>query len=102
MAYILSRQVAALALNRTCGYMTAAVALAEDPYGDIIAVDDIIAAADALLCAYPLTPGSDASVADARAEQELYKNLIDAINNNIVPIYTVSPTPCPFTPVPCP
>lgn len=102
MAYILSRQLAATALNRECGFMTGPIVVGECPAGTLVDLDELIGDANALLCANPLTLGSNPSVAEARAAQEAIKNCLDAINSNQVPVHVVSPTPCPFVPIPCP
>ncbi len=105
MAYILTRQLAAVALNQSaCGFIDSALVYVEYPMGSgsYVVLDDLIAEASALIAANPLTPGDDPSVAEARLAQEQLKDVFDAINNNAVPVYVISPTPCPFEPVPCP
>ncbi|MEK6237427.1 MAG: hypothetical protein N2C14_22170 [Planctomycetales bacterium] len=101
MAYILSKQLAAISLNRECGFLADSAVVFIDCGGEKKNLDEIIADAKSdggVLCQYPLTPGDslDPAVIAARAAQEELKNCIDAVNNNLTPVYVVSPTPCPY------
>jgi hypothetical protein len=87
MAYMLSVQLAALKLTVMQGTLSGGSVI----YPDGRSIDQIIAAADALLAADGSTPSGDPN----RAAQEQIKNLIDNINNNAVQV--VSSTPCTYT-----
>ena len=105
MAYILSRQLAALALNRNCGFLVDPALMwvldtREDPPVPVL-IDDFLGDANGLLCGNPLTLGGDPAVAEVRDQQEAIKDVIDAINNNVLPVFVISPVPLPFTPLLC-
>ncbi len=102
MAYILSTQLAATALNVECGFMSDFAGVFVEWNGSKIDIHDLFDQASDLICDFPLTLGSDAGVAAARASQELLKSFFDGINNNIIDVWVVLPAPVPFTPVPCP
>jgi hypothetical protein len=99
MAYILSRQLAALALNAECGFFPGTVYV--DCGDGSQSVHSLIDEADSLLCAAPYTPGNDEDAAEIRAMQEEVKNCIDKINNNIIPVLVPADEPCWFMPVEC-
>ena len=84
MAYLLSKHLAALTLNATCGPISELGLVAVD-CGDgngPTLVSDLIADANIVLCMGNLTPGNDATVADVRQLQEEVKDCLDAINSN--------------------
>jgi hypothetical protein len=87
MAYMLSVQLATLKLTVMQGTLSGGSII----YPDGRSIDQIIAAADALLAVDGITLSGDPN----RAAQETIKNLIDAINNNAVEV--VSPTQCTYT-----
>jgi hypothetical protein len=103
MAYILSRQLAAAALNVDCGPMSEYAAVFVEWQGSWTSLVDLFAEASALLYAFPLTEGSatDPAIVAARAAQEAIKNLLDGMNSNLEPVRVVLPGPVPFTPIPC-
>ncbi len=81
MAYKLSSQLAAMALNVNNGFVDGSSQIFVDPLVDadgIATVNEVIALADAELAANPLTPPGDPD----RAYQEALKNALDAANNN--------------------
>lgn len=99
MAYMLSAQLAAMALNVEAGFvsggaMVYAPALIGSPANEtalgFITIGDLMSAADAALGLNGLV------LADhpARAYQEALKNALDAGNNNL---NFVQATPCPFS-----
>lgn len=90
MAYMLSAQLSALALDERHGLVSAEALI----FGDRRTIGQIIADADALLAADGYTPDGDAN----RAAQEAIKNLIDAINNNNPLVVPPTPGGCP-TPI---
>jgi hypothetical protein len=88
MSYMLSVQLAAMALNVEAGFV-AGGALVYDGVG-FVTIDDLIAAADAALAADGDTPDGDPN----RAIQEALKDTLDAANNNQ---NFVQASPCPFS-----
>jgi hypothetical protein len=99
MAYMLSGQLAAFTLNVHFGPMSAYDDLQVFDLGNnLVSVHNLIAQANALLCADPVTVSSGT----ARTNQENMNNLLDALNNNTVCVWdcddtTQEPPPPPTT-----
>jgi hypothetical protein len=104
MAYILSRQLAAISLNRECGFLADSPIVLITCGGELMDLDDVVTYAEMLLCPYPETYGNseDPDVLAAHAEQEAIKDCLDKVNNNTEPAWVASPIPCDDTPIPCP
>lgn len=96
MAYMLSAQLSAMALNVYNGLVDGNSLVYAPGVGNtgvgnnFITVNDLIAAADAALAADGYTPAGDPN----RYLQALLKNALDDANNNQT---FVQPSPCPFT-----
>lgn len=100
MAYMLSAQLAAMELNVEAGYVNggslvyAPGLLPFAPPGinslGFISINDLMAAANAALCANGYTTAGSPD----RAYQEALKNALDKANNNL---NFVQPTPCSFS-----
>jgi len=100
MAYMLSAQLAAMELNVLNGFVSgSSLVYAPCLIGTgtpgvnslgFISINDLMAAANASLCAHPNTPSGDPN----RAYQECLKNTLDDANNNK---NFVQGSPCPFT-----
>jgi hypothetical protein len=89
MSYMLSAQLAAMALNVEAGFVDGG-ALVWSPELGFISIDDLVAGADAALLADCDTPAGDPN----RDLQEALKDALDAANNNQ---NFVQATPCPFS-----
>ena len=95
MAYMLSAQLAAMKLNIEAGFVSpsALIYAPGTPGANSLGfntVANVVAAAEAALCADGYTPVGDSN----RASQEALKDALDNANNNLT---FVQPTPCPFT-----
>jgi hypothetical protein len=90
MAYMLSVQMTATFLSTQHG-LDGTTLVDASGFGlpSSISINALIAAADALLAADGNTPSGDPN----RAPQEQYKNVFDAINNNLLPLTPGSCTP---------
>jgi hypothetical protein len=96
MAYMLSAQLAAMELNVAHGFVSGSALVHTGGCGNagfdgsFITINDLMAAANAELCAHPNTT----SVSPYRAYQECLKNALDDANNNK---NFVESSPCPFS-----
>ncbi len=96
MAYMLSVQLAAMELNVLNTFVSGTALVYETclmDYGystGFISINDLMAAADAELCAHPVTKSGSPD----RAKQECLKNALDDANNNK---NFVQPSPCAFS-----
>ncbi len=90
MAYMLSAQFAAMVLNVEAGFVSGGSLVYAPGLGasDFISITDLLAAANAALCADGYTPSGDPN----RALQGALKNALDRANNNL---NFVQPGPCP-------
>jgi hypothetical protein len=96
MAYMLSAQLTAMELNVRHGFVSGTASVYEACLKDngvptgFITINDLMAAANASLCAHPVTKtaGTD------RSYQECLKNALDDANNNK---NFVESSPCPFS-----
>jgi len=95
MAYMLSAQLAAMELNVRHGFVSGARLVRTGGCGNagfdgsFISINDLMAAANAELCAHPYTLSGS-----VRAHQECLKNALDDANNNR---NFVESSPCPFS-----
>jgi hypothetical protein len=89
MAYMLSAQLSAMALNVEAGFVSGG-AIVYSPVLGFVSINGLMAAADAQLAADGSTPAGDAN----RDAQEALKNALDAANNNQ---NFVQGQPCPFS-----
>jgi hypothetical protein len=89
MAYMLSAQLSAMALNVEAGFVSGG-AIVSSPVLGFVSINGLMAAADAQLAADGSTPAGDAN----RDAQEALKNALDAANNNQ---NFVQGQPCPFS-----
>src|SRR6266480_6737476 len=93
MAYMLSAQLATMKLNVTHGFVPGSALVYAGTCGGLngfITINDLIAAANAALCADGYTPAGDPN----RATQECLKTALDNANNNQNFVET---SPCPFS-----
>jgi hypothetical protein len=96
MAYMLSAQLAAMELNVRHGFVKGTALVHTGGCGNagfddsFITINDLMAAANAELCAHPYT----ISGSPFRAHQECLKNALDDANNNK---NFVESSPCPFS-----
>lgn len=88
MAYMLSAQMAAMALNVQSGSVSGSAQVWTG--SGFMSVADLLGAANAALAANAFTPSSDPN----RADQEFLKNALDQANNNL---NFVQPQACPVT-----
>lgn len=91
MSYMLSVQMAATALNieiMGADYVGYGVLW----NGEWVSIADLVMQANALLAAHPETLAEDAY----RPEAEAYKNLFDALNNNVQMLIPYTPCPVPI------
>jgi hypothetical protein len=95
MAYMLSAQLAAMELNVEAGFVSGGSLVYAPgcgntgPGNNFISINDLMATANAALCADGYTPSGDPN----RATQECLKNALDKANNNL---NFVQSSPCPF------
>jgi hypothetical protein len=100
MAYMLSAQLAAMALNVEAGFVSGSSIVYAPGCGDMgmgnnfITISNLITKANDELCAHGYTPAGDPN----RALQECLKNALDNANNNK---NFVQPTPCSYSFEPC-
>ena len=96
MAYMLSAQLAAMELNVAHSFVSGSALVRTGGCGNtgfdgsFISINDLMAAANAELCAHPVTK----TASPERALQECLKNALDDANNN--KNFTES-SPCPFS-----
>jgi len=89
MAYMLSAQLSAMALNVEAGFVSGG-AIVYSPVLGFVSITTLMSAADAQLAANGYTPAGDPN----RDPQETLKNALDAANNNQ---NFVQGQPCPFS-----
>lgn len=96
MAYMLSAQLAAMELNVAHGFVSGNALVRTGGCGNtgfdgsFISINDLMSAANAELCAHPVTT----SASPYRAYQECLKNALDDANNNK---NFLESSPCPFS-----
>lgn len=91
MAYMLSAQLSAMTLNVESGNVAGGSIIDAPGCGGFVSVNDVMAAANAALCADGNTPFGDPN----RAVQECLKNALDRGNNNLNFVQSAA---CPFAP----